>query len=234
MAVDDALDAEPFSVGEAFGDDELDSLGAGAVGDGLGDGVLAGVFDRCGDAEHLVRVLVVGRDDVDEGHAPGGDGAGLVEHDGVDALGGLEHLGTLDQDAELRASSRADHERGGGGETEGAGAGDDQHCDSGGEGGGRAVRRGGGEPEPERGEGQRDHDGHEDRGYPVGEPLDSGLAGLGLLDELGDLGQGGVGTDPGRPDDQPSASVDGGAGNRIAGADLHGYRLAREQRGIDG
>jgi hypothetical protein len=30
-------------------------------------------------------------------HPPGGDGAGLVQHDRVDAAGAREHLGTFDQ-----------------------------------------------------------------------------------------------------------------------------------------
>ena len=57
-------------------------------GDRLGDRVLAGVLDRPGQREHLDRVLA-GRGQASSvsGHPPGGDGAGLVEHDGVDRAG---------------------------------------------------------------------------------------------------------------------------------------------------
>ena len=87
------------------------------------------------------RVDAVGRDDVDERHAAGGDGAGLVEHDRVDLAGGLEHLGALDEDAELGAAAGADQQRGGRGQAERARAGDDQHGDGGGERGRRRSRR---------------------------------------------------------------------------------------------
>ena len=146
--------------------------------------------------------------DVDEGHPAGRDGAGLVEHDRVDLAGRLEHLGALDQDPELGAAAGADHQRGRRRQPEGARAGDDQHRDGGGERDGRAVGGGGGQPEPERGDGERDHDRHEDRRHPVGEALDGRLAGLGVLDEPGDLRQRGVGADPGRLHDEPSAGVD--------------------------
>ena len=69
------------------------------------------------------------RHDVDERHPPGRDRAGLVEHDGVDATGGFEHLRALDQDAELRPAAGADEQRGRRGETERARAGDDEHRD---------------------------------------------------------------------------------------------------------
>src|SRR3972149_1227766 len=41
----------------------------------------------------------------------GGGGAVLAEHDGVDALGALEHLGVLEQDPELGPAPTADHDR---------------------------------------------------------------------------------------------------------------------------
>ena len=70
--------------------------------------------------------------------------------------------------------------------------------------------------------------GHEDRGDPVGQPLHRGLAVLRLLDQPGHPGQLGVGADPGGLDDQPAAGVHGGAGDRVARADLDRHRLAGE------
>ena len=206
-SVDDTLDTESLGVGEGLDGGQLDAPDPSAGGDGLGDGVFAGIFERPGEAERLVDRRARRDDDVGEGHAAGGDGAGLVEDDRVDPPGGLQDLGSLDEDAELGASTRADHEGGRCGEPEGAGAGDDEDGDPGRERGGGAVGGGGGEPEAEGGEGQGDHDRDEDGRHPVGEALHGGLAGLGVFDEAGDLGQGGVGADPGGAHDEtPSRS----------------------------
>ena len=128
----------------------------------------------------------------------------------------------------------ADHQGGGRGQPEGARAGDDQHGDGGGERHGRAVGGRGGEPEPERGHREGDHDRHEHGRHPVGEPLHRRLAGLGVLDEPGDLGQGGVGADPGGLHDEPTTGVDRRPGHGVAGTDLDGHGFAGEQRRVDG
>ena len=96
-----------------------------------GDRMLRRVLDRTGAPQQVCFVDAGRDDDVGERHAAFGDGAGLVEHRGVDELGRLEHLSALDDDAELRAPTRADHDRGRGGESERARAGDDQHRDRG-------------------------------------------------------------------------------------------------------
>src|SRR5699024_3692372 len=97
--------------------------------------------------------------------------------------------------------------------------------------------RGDGEPGAEpRAEGQRgdqDDDRHEDPGDAVGQALDLGLAGLGVLDELGHLGQLGVGADAGCADHEASAGVDGGAGDGVPLTHLDGDRLAGEHGGVD-
>ena len=69
-------------------------LGCG-VGDRACDRVLGGVLERADEPQRLVVVDAVGGDDVDEAHRAGGDRAGLVEHDRVDAAGRLEHLAAL-------------------------------------------------------------------------------------------------------------------------------------------
>ena len=78
-------------------------------GHGPGDRVLARVLDRAGQAEDVGPGGAVHRHDVDELHAPLGDGAGLVQHDRGHAPRLLEHLGALDDDPELGAAARADH-----------------------------------------------------------------------------------------------------------------------------
>ena len=204
---------------------------AGPVGDGARDRVLGAVLDGARQPQHLVGVLAVGGHHVGEGHLAGRHGAGLVEHDGVDAPGRLEHLGTLDEDAELGAAAGADHEGGRRRQPERARARDDQHGDRGGEGGGRPAPL----PiqKPRVRDGERDHDRHEDAGDPVGEPLHLGLAVLGVLDEPRHLRELGVGSDAGGADDEPSAGVDGGADDGVTDADLDRDRLAGQHRGVD-
>ena len=143
---------------------------------------------------------------------------------------GLQHLGALDEDAQLGAPAGADHQGGGGGEPERAGAGDDQDGDRRGE--GQCQPSAGADPEPESGGGQPDDDGHEDAGDPVGEPLYLGLAVLGVLDETSHLRQLGVGTDAGGADHQPSAGVHRRTDDGVARAHLDGHRLAGEHRGV--
>jgi len=58
-----------------------------------------------------------------------GEGAGLVDDEGVDLLHPFERFGVLDENAELSAAADADHDRDGSGEAEGAGAGDDEDAD---------------------------------------------------------------------------------------------------------
>ena len=142
--------------------------------------------------------------DLGELHPALGDGAGLVEHDRVDAARLLEDLRPLDQDAELRAAAGADHQRRRRRQPERAGAGDDQHGDGGGE-----RRRGRGaerEPAGERQQREHDHDRHEDRGDAVGEPLHRRLAGLRRVDQARDLRERGVGADPRRAHDEPAVA----------------------------
>jgi hypothetical protein len=145
--------------------------------------------------------------------------------------GGLEHLGTLDEDPELGAAAGAHQQRGRRGEAECARAGDDQHGDGGGE---RACWVGArAEPERERPRGERDDDRHEHPGDPVGEALGLGLAVLRLLDEAPHLSELGVGSDPGGPHDQSAARVDRRPDDRVAGPDLHRHRLTGEHGDVD-
>ena len=139
----------------------------------------------------------------------------------------FEHVGSLDEDAELRAAAAADEQRGRGGEAERARAGDDQHRDRGGE------RSGGGfagtEPVAERPDGEGDDDRYEHRRDLVGEALRGRLAVLGVGDESGDLGESGVGADSGCAHDEPPAGVHGGASDGVAGGDFDGYGFTGEE-----
>ncbi len=225
--VDGAGDPDP-----AGGDEVGDSrVGPGVRRDGARDRVLGRLLQRPDEAEQLLLVDPGrGRDGVD-GHLAGGDGAGLVEHDRVDAAGGLEDLRALDEDAELGAPAGADHQRGRRREPEGARAGDDQHRHRGGEGRRRPGARA--EPEAEGGHGQADHDRDEDPGDAVREALHLGLAVLGVLDEAGHLRELGVGADPGGAHDEAPAGVDGRADDGVARSDLDRDGLAGQHAAVD-
>ena len=210
---------------------DLDPPAGPGVRDGAGDRVLGGGLEG-GSAAAYVLLVGVERDHVDQGHPAGGDRPGLVEHDGVDPSGLLEHLRAADEDPELRAAPGADHQRGGRGQPEGAGAGDHEDRDGCGQGDRPALA--GDQPADHRECGERDHDRHEDRGDPVGQPLDLRLALLGLLDQPGHLRQGGVRADPGGAHHQAAGGVDAAAGDLVAGADVDGHRLAGEHRRVHG
>ena len=76
-------------------------------------------------------------------------------------------------------------------------------------------------------------DEHQPERGPVGEPLAGGLGVLGLLDELDDLGERGVGADLGGPDPQGAVAVDGGADDLVAGLLVDREALAGHHRLVD-
>ena len=228
--VDDADDALAGQIAELRHGGQRADLDPGGVGDRAGDRMLAGVLDRAGEPEHLSSRGTVQRLDADERHPPLGDGAGLVEHDRGRAARLLEHLGPLDQDAELRTAAGADEQRRRRREPERARARDDQDGDGRRERERRIGARA--EPEAERGDGDRDHDRDEDGRDAVGEPLHGRLARLRLGDESPDLGDGGVGSDMGGADDEPAGDVDRRADRLVAGADLDGNALTGQQRRV--
>ena len=164
-------------------------------------------------------------------HHAGGDGAGLVEHDRVDAAGALQDLRTLDQNAQLCAAARADEQCSRCGQAECAGTGDDED----GNGGGHCLREaaGAGEPETERGRGEHDDDRHEHAGNPVGQTLDRRLTGLRRFDQARHLGERCVGPDPCGANDQSTVGGDGGAGDVAAGSDLSRHAFAGDQAHIN-
>ena len=192
--------------------------------------MLGRVFQCTGETQQLRTIHTGLSDHVGQSHLAAGDGAGLIEHDGVDLASGLQHLRTLDEDAHLRTAPGADEQRGRGCQTQRAGAGDDEHGD-------RCGERGGdGEPASQPGaegdERDDDDDRHEDAGDAIGQTLHLGLAGLRVLDELRHLCELCVRTHTSRPHDQAAAGVDGGTGDRVALADLDRHGLAGEHRGV--
>ncbi len=213
VAVDDALDAEAFAVGEALDGGQRVALVPGGGSDRPGDRMLGGVLER---ADEPQRARPVGR-----------AAATITSTSSMRPVVTVPVLSSTIVST-LRVDSRIsgplisspscaprpvpDEQRRRRGEPERARAGDDQHRDGGGEREGGALART--EPEAERGGGDRRDDGDEDAGDPVGQPLDGRLAGLRVGDQSRDLGQRGVGADLGRADDEPSADVDGRARRR--------------------
>ena len=183
----------------------------GGVGHGFGQGVLRFGLQGRGQGQNLVGAPTLpGMEVGDLGRAPG-EGAGLVEDHGGEAIGPLQGFAAPHQDAQFRAPAGAHHDRGGGGQPHGAGAGDDEHrhhADQGpGDGRGRAPEEPG-----QEGEGRQAHDHrHEDARHLVHQALDGGLAGLGLFHQADDLGQHHVLAHPGGLKDQEAPLVQGGA-----------------------
>ncbi len=188
------------------------------AGDRPGDRMLGGVLDRADQPQHLIGVDTGGRHQVDQAHPPGGHRSGLVQDDGVHPPGRFQHLRPLDQNPELGGPTATDKQGGGRREAERARAGDDQYGDGGGECGRRPVTEC--EPHREGGDSEDDHHRDEHRRDPIGEPRDRGLPALRRHDQRRHLRKLGVPTHPGRPDHQPTAGVQRGAGDRVARADL--------------
>ncbi|CAN4017356.1 HTH-type transcriptional regulator immR, partial [Dysosmobacter welbionis] len=129
-------------------------------------------------------------EDLRHGGGALGDGAGLVQHHRVHAVGDLQNLAGADQDTMLGPQARAYHDGGGSCQPQGTGAGDDQHrCE-------HPQHKGEGLPGdgPDDGGQQRDaHDHrHEHTGHFVGGLGDRGFPALGVLHEPDDAGEGGV------------------------------------------
>ncbi len=167
----------------------------------------------------------------DHRHLAAGHRPRLVEDDGVDPLGRLQHFRALDQQPQLRPATGPDQQRRRRRQPERAGAGDDQDRDRSGEGEGRP--RPVAEPEAEGADGKGDDDRHEDAADPVGQPLHRRFARLRLGDQAGDLGQGGALADAGGADDEATADVDRRADDLLPRPDLDRHRLAGDQRLVD-
>ena len=197
---------------------------------GAADGMFRSLLHRRGEGGDLVcGDPCCGVHGVDA-HLAGRHGAGLVQHDGVDASGLLEHLGARQQDSELRTTSGADHQRGRCRESERTGARDDQDRDRRGE---RRQYRTVDPPEDQCAKGNEHDGGNKDAGDPIGESLDLGLTRLRGLDHPGHLCQRGVGTDVGRTNHESTARIDRRADDVVVDGHLDGHGFACEHGHID-
>ena len=194
---------------------------------GGGQRVLRGPLQTGGQDEQPLLVHVLAAEDVGDHRPALGEGAGLVQHHGVDGVQSLQSLGGFDQDAVLRPLACPHHDGYGGGQAQGAGAGDDQDCHPGGEGPGDVIAAG---HEPDQGgDGGDGHDHWDkDSGHFVGQLGDGGLGGGSLLHQTDHLGQGGVLAHPAGLKGEGAGAVDGGGGHRVPGALVHRDGLTGE------
>ncbi len=200
---------------------------AGAADDRLGERVLGLAFDGGDQAQQLVLADAVG-DHVGDLRLALGQGAGLVHHHDLDAGGGFECHGVLEQHAAFRAETGTDHDRGRCGQPEGVRTSDDHHGD--GEQHGRRERSAGQQPDRERETTTDERHEHQPERRAVREPLTRCLGVLGFLHELDDLRERGVGADLGRPDPQRAVGVDRGADDDRARRLVHRQALTGHHR----
>ena len=161
----------------------------------------------------------------------GGDGAGLVQYDGIDVVQIFQRFGTLDEYAELGGLAGADHDGHGRGQTQRAGAGDDQHGDGVGEGELEAVA---GDHPDDSGHERDAHDhGHEHAADLVGEAGDGRFGGAGVVHEADDLRERGIVAHARGAEAESAVFVDGGGDDRVANMLFHGDALAGDGGLID-
>ena len=200
-------------------------------GHGAGQRMLRPLLEREGRGQQLIFGHAGRGDDVGDFGFSGGDRAGLVEGDELDAARVLDRLGVFEQDAVLRAHAVADHDGDGGREAQRAGTGDDENGD-------RALQRvdnvlSGDQPSDQDDDGDADDGGNEDGGDPVSDAGDWGLGGRRVGDHPDDLGERRVLADAGGPRADEAGLVDRGGGDAVALLLVHGDGFARERGLVD-
>ncbi len=154
--------------------------------------MIGGCFRECGGLEQVCTLDAVGWCETGNLETPGGEGAGLVHHDGIDIRRGFKVFGPLDHDTETGCSGKRGDHRGGRGEQQCGRAGHNEHgdrtqCSGFADGFDIALRC-----QEEDDEGHREGDGDIEPGDLLDEELALGLGGLGFTDEARDLADGGV------------------------------------------
>ena len=200
--------------------------------------MLARALQRGGQLEQRLfahggrAVSARGYHDIGHGRLAAGDGARLVEHHGAHAAQVLQRLGALKQNAHFGALAGADHNGDGRGQAQRAWATDHQH----GHGGSERFVDASGQNHPCHKSYGRDceHHGHEHAGDLVGHAGDGRLGGVGVLDELDNLGERRVGAHTRGAEGKRTGAVDGGGADGVAGGLFHGDGLAGERALVHG
>ena len=223
----DALARHRFEL-RARGEDE--PAGARARHDRGRERVLAALLE--GRREPQQVGLLPARRGLDRGQCgPAlGQGARLVDDQGVHLLEGLEGLRVADQHSKAGAPAHAHHDRHGSGEAQGARARDDEDAHRRHQPVGQARLGTHQRPHHEARRRDRDDRGHEVRRHPVRQSLDGRPAPLRLTDHADDLREEGVRTDTFGADHQRPGAVQGCADHAVAHALFHGHRLPAHHR----
>ena len=144
----------------------------GRTQDGGGERMLARLFQTGTERQHRGFIEIRSRHDRRDARSALGEGAGLVDHQGIDLLEALQRFRVLDEHAGAGSFADAGHDGHGGCETERTGTGDDEHGHGGNHCEAERRRR---RPHHPGGEGQ-DRGGQDRRNEPgshrIGEALD--------------------------------------------------------------
>ena len=199
---------------------------------GRAQGVLRRIFHTGGGLQQS-RFIEIGQGEHvgDLGFALG-DGAGLVENDGIYVPQGFQRFGGFNQDAVFRALAGSYHNGYRGGKAQGAGAGDDQHRHGRGQRLTDAVA--GDQPDNGCNEGDTHDHRHKDTGDFVGQSGNGGLGPGGILHQPDHLSQRRVLAHTGGPDRQNAGTVDRRGDDRITGAFVHRDGFPGEGRLVHG
>ena len=190
--------------------------------------MFAGLFQRRRQGKQFCFGLPGQRDQVGQHRPPLGDGAGLVQHDGVHLVGVFQRLGVFIQDAQLCALAGAHHDRHRGGQAQRAGAADDQHRN--GPGQRKFQRLPQQQPHQERRRRDHHHHRHKHAAHLVGKLCNGRLGGAGVLHQRNDLGQGRVLPHFFGPEGKAARLVDRRGDHPVAGPFFHRDALAGNGR----
>ena len=220
-----ATDAKAGNCGKAGGVGQRQFAGQRAVDDRLAQWMFGVAFQRCGQGQNLILLKTRCRHDVGQLRLTLGNGAGLVEHNGVEAHRRLQCIARADQDAIFGAFADADGERGRCCQPQGTRAGDNQRGDHDDDGVDRA--RLGAEVVPDYSGQQRQNHyrRHKIRRHRIHYALDRRLRALGVLHHADDVGERGILADLGGPKAETAGFVERGADDFVAGMFLDRQRL---------
>ena len=183
--------------------------------------MLARAFQAGSKTEDGVRCKTLGSHANQLG-LPLGQGAGLVQYQGVDPGQGFQRRGVAHQHARGCPATHAHHHGHGRGQAQRAGAGNDEHSDCVHQSVGQS-RLGPDQRPHDKGDQRRGHDRrHEPSRHAVSQPGNGCAAALGLAHPPHDLGQQGAGTHALGAHDKTTRAVVRAARHSVAGSLVHG------------
>ena len=183
--------------------------------------MFAGSLQTGAQPQHFVGIEADQRNDRGQFRLALGQRTGLVHHQRVHLLHGFQRLGILDQHAQCRAATGADHDGHRRGQSQRARAGDDQHRHRVDDGMGEARLRSPDAPYCQCGECRQHHRRHEISGNHVGQALDRRARTLCLAHHVHDLSEQRIGADALGAHQQAAGTVHRGADQARARSLFH-------------